>query len=699
MTLGRLILPENQKKILFELEKARELVISDPHLGEITLRELLQRDHNILEDLQIKISLAYALFSQTKNNESLKIYEEVFQKATEHQFREEIADALLGKGICFIYSSNIDDGISNCIQAIEIFKNLSLFEKEAKANNALGNLYFAKGNFDRSLECYKNTMTLTNNKETIMYTMALGNSALIYLLRGEMEKTAKFSRLSIKKAKKLNFHRGICAFKSNIADALRAMGEYTKGFKHLEEGLELAKKLNYIADIASMSISYANYWIDLGELKKAYQMLQTAFDIYEDFYEPQGHILAFQTLATYWLIQGQFQKAKKSVKEALELVDKSGTSESKIEILTLLTEIYEGMNHTDEAYKFLKQADHLSRERNSEIGHAQVLIQRGRICLNKLDFNEAEMSLSEALWHSEKIKHVVLQFTCKMLLAQTFLIKYLQNSTDLHSYNNAIFFISEAMDLAKEKKLIPNYINALIIRGLLHSSQDEQEKAEKTLTEAIQLAQTHEMNIKSRDVQEKLLVISAKKSSNSPKSQLNKIVLSYALEELKSTTASYIESAISEEDLANTFFVSFKIDENLGPVILEKENVKSNNLAWNKNILMIGSLYSITLGQGLHYHEGLFGPLPFGDKKLRSIIYTLIIDDPSQIQKRTHQQSYVLLCLVFTKNLGPFFYDRQKVEDIFENQTSTLKTIADIDESFLEFLRKKILSEIMEGIL
>ena len=62
MTLGRLILPENQKKILFELEKARELVISDPHLGEITLRELLQRDHNILEDLQIKISLAYALF-------------------------------------------------------------------------------------------------------------------------------------------------------------------------------------------------------------------------------------------------------------------------------------------------------------------------------------------------------------------------------------------------------------------------------------------------------------------------------------------------------------------------------------------------------------------------------------------------------------------------------------------------------------
>ncbi len=692
-------MPENQKEILIELEKARELVVSDPHKGEITLRELLKKDHNIREDLQIKISLAYSLFAQTKNNESLNLYEGVLKKAIEHQFQEEIADAMLGKGTCYIHTSNLGESISNCTKAIKIYKNLSLFEKESRANNSLGSLYFSKGEFDRSLECFKNTMTLTKNKETLMYTMALGNSALIYLLRGEMEKTVQFSRLSIEKAKKINFNRGICAFQSNISDALRAMGEYTKALHHLEEGLELAKKVNHKANIASMSISFAYYWIDLGELKKAYQMLQTAMDIYKDFYEPQGHIFALQCLATYWLVQGQFQKAKKSVKDALELIDHSGISESKIEILTLITEIYEGMDQTDEAYKYLKQADHLSRERNSEIGHAQVLIQRGRICLNKLDFNEAEMSLSEALWHSEKIKHIVLQFTCKMLLAQTFLVKYLQNSTDLQSYNAAIIYISEAMDLAKEKKLIPNYINSLIIRGLLHSSQDEQENAEKTLNKAIQLAQTHEMNIKSRDVQEKLLVISAKKSSNSPKSQLNKIILSYALEELKSTTASYIESAISEEDLADTFFVSFKIDENLGPVILEKENVKSNDLAWNKNILMIGSLYSITLGQGLQYHEGLFGPLPFGDKKLRSIIYTLIIDDPSQIQERTHQQSYVLLCLVFTKNLGPFFYDRQKVKNIFEDQTSTLKTITDIDKNFLEFLRKKILSEIMADLV
>ncbi|MHA1717975.1 MAG: hypothetical protein ACTSWX_05675 [Promethearchaeota archaeon] len=690
---------ENQDQILKELEKARKLNVTSPHEGEIALRRLLKLDHTLREDLQIKIALAYSLYSQTKHQDAFKLYDEVLEKAINHNFQEEMGDAHLGKGSCYIYLGKIDKGISQCLQAIKIFKELSLTEKLSRVHNVLGSLYFNKGDFDLSLECYNKSMKLTKNKNTIMYTMALGNSALIYLLRGEMEKSAKFSRLSIKKAKALNFYRGICAFESNLSDALRAMGEYSKALKHLKSGLQLSKEKNFIANTASMSVSFANYWIDLGELKKGYQMLNNALAIYEDFYDPQGKILTLESLATYWLIQGQFNKARRSLEDALNLIEKSGVSESKIEILTLLTEINEGMDKTDDAYIYLKQADKLSRERSSEIGHTRVLIQRGRINLNKLEFNEAEMFLEEALWHSEKIQHIVLQFTCKMLLAQNYLVKYLQKSSDLNSYNKAISFISEAMELAKTKKLIPNYINALIIRGLLHSSQDEQEEAEQTLNEAIDLAQKHEMILKSRDVQEKLLVISAKKASNSPKSQLNNIVLNYALEELKTTTVTYVENAITEDDLADTFFVSFKIDEKLGPVILQKENVKSNGFAWNKNILMIGSLYSVTLGQGLQYHEGLFGPLPFGDKKLRSLIYTLIIDDPSQLEKRTHKQSYVLLCLVFRKNLGPFFYDRQKVKEIFDNQVQTLESIEYITEEFLEYLRKKILSEIMEELV
>ena len=694
-----MILPENKEKFLYELEKAKKLNITVPHEGEITLRKLLKQNFNFVEKLELKINLAYSLLAQLKVNESYKMYNAVLHETIEKKNQKEEADALEGLANCNISLGKIEDGISLCIQSIKIYKEQSLKESEAKASNTLACLYLSKGETDLALEFFEKSLDLTKNTETIMYLMALGNSAVIYLNRGEMEKAALYSKKSLEKAISSNFVRGICVIQNNLADALRTMGEYSESLKNLKQAMTLAKKIKNEKSIASISTGFATYWIELGELKKALKMLKDSLNLYKKIDDPLGHIIALHCFAQYWLVQGNFQKAKENLEEALHVIEESGVSESKIEVLILLAEIYEGMDKNDEAYRYLKQADNLSWERKSEIGHTQVLIQRGRISINKLDLNEAEMSLIEALRYSETIKHIILQFTAKMLLAQTFLVKYLQNTSNIKNYDKAVYYISDAMTLASSKKLIPNYVNALIIRGLLYSSQEEQEKAESTLTEAMQLAKNHGMKNKGQKVQERLLFISAKHSSSSSKNQLRNLVLSLALEEIKTTTASYVESSITEDDIANTFIVSFKFDENLGPVIHEVENVDLNDREWNKKIVMTGSLFSIALGQGQAYHEGLFGPLPFGEKDLSSIVYALLIEDLTQVQKRTHNQTYLLLCLVFTKKMGPIFYDRQKLKEIFDSQTKNLKNIEDIDNNFLEFLRKKIISEMLVDLV
>ncbi len=682
-----------------ELEKAKKLINTNPYQGELKLRELLKQNINFVEKLELKINLAYSLLAQLKVNESYKMYNAVLHEAIEKKNQKEEANALEGLANCNISLGKIEDGISLCIQSIKIYKELSLTESEAKASNTLACLYLSKGEPDLALEFFEKSLDLTKNTETIMYLMALGNSAVIYLNRGEMEKATLYSKRSLEKAISSNFVRGICVIQNNLADALRAMGEYSEALKNLEAAMALAKKIKNNKFIASISTGFATYWIELGELKKALKMLKDSLNLYKKIDDPLGHIIALHCFAQYWLVQGNFQKAKENLEEALHVIEESGVSESKIEVLILLAEIYEGMDENDEAYRYLKQGDNLSWERKSEIGHTQVLIQRGRISINKLDLNEAEMSLIEALRYSEKIKHIILQFKAKMLLAQTFLVKFLQNTSNIKNYDKAVYYISDAMTLASSKKLIPNYVNALIIRGLLYSSQEEQEKAESTLTEAMQLAKNHGMKNKGQKVQERLLFISAKQSSSSSKNQLRNLVLSLALEDIKTTTASYVESSITEDDIANTFIVSFKFDENLGPVIHEVENVDLNDREWNKKIVMTGSLFSIALGQGQAYHVGLFGPLPFGEKDLSSIIYSLIIRDLTQVQKRTQNQTYLLLCLVFTKKMGPIFYDRQKLKEIFDSQTKNLKNIEDIDNNFLEFLRKKIISEMLVDLV
>ncbi|MHA1585519.1 MAG: tetratricopeptide repeat protein [Promethearchaeota archaeon] len=691
----------NKKNFKIELERAKKLNITDPHAGEIALREFLKQNVNINEKITLKLNLAYSLLAQLKVNESYKIYNSVLQETIKQKLQKEEADALEGFSNCCISLGKIEKGIPTCIRSIEIYQKLSLNESEAKASNTLACLYLSKGEFDLALEFFDKSLNLTKNTETLLYLMALGNSAVIYLNRGEMEKAAIYSKKSLEKAKSSNFERGICVIQNNLADALRAMGEYSEALKNLEEALELAQKIKNEKSIASINTGIATYWMELGELQKANSKLKIAIDLYKRIDDPLGHIMALHCFAQYWLIQGNFQKAKTNLEEALLLIEKSGVSESKIEILILLTEIYEAMDRNDDAYKFLKQASQLSWERKSEIGHTQVLIQRGRISIDKLDFNEAEMSLNEALRYSIKIHHIILQFTAEMLLAQSFLVKYLQNHSNKKDYDKAVSNISNAIKLASEKKLVPNYISALLIRGLLYSSQEEQEKADDTFKEAMQLAKNHGMKNKAQIVQEKLLYLSAKQSSSSSSSSIHQnrnLALSLALQEIKATTASYVESSITEDDIANTFIVTFKNDENLGPVIHKVDNVDINDLEWYKKILLVGSLYSITLGQGHSYHEGLFGPLPFGEKDLSSIIYSLLIKDMSQVQKRAREQSYLLICLVFDKKMEPIFYDRQKLQEIFDNQTKDLKSIKEVDKTFLEFLRKKILSEMMREL-
>ncbi|MHA1717959.1 MAG: tetratricopeptide repeat protein [Promethearchaeota archaeon] len=690
---------KNEEKFISELEKAKKLNMTTPYEGEILLRKLLKQKLNVIQKLELKINLAYSLLAQLKINDSYQIYNAVFQEAIKKRFDKEKADALEGLANCNISLGKIDDGIPICIESIEIYQKLSLKESESKACNTLACLYLSKGELDLALEFFEKSINLTKNTETLVYLMALGNSAVIYLNRGEMEKAATYSKKSLEKAKVLNFNRGICVIQNNLADALRTMGEYSESLKNLEEALLLAKKIKNNKFIASICTGFATYWIDLGNLKKAFKSIKIALNIYEKIDDPLGHIIALHCFAQYWLVQGNFKKAKENLEKALHVIEQSGVSESKIEVLILLAEIFESMDRNDEAYRYLKQADNLSWERKSNKGHIQVLIQRGRISINKLDFNEADMFLNDALRQSVKLKHISLQFKAKMLIAQSFLVKYLHKPSSKNDYKKAVNFISEAMTLAITKKLMPNYINALIIRGLLYSSQEESEKAEKVLIEAMELAKKHNMENKAQKVQERLLLISAKQSSSSSKNQLKNLVLRLALEEINSTTASYVESTITEDDIAKVFFVSFKFDEKLGPVVHKVENIDINDDEWFRKIVFLGSLYSITLGQGQAYHEGLFGPLPFGEKNLSSIIYALLIKDLTQVQKRTHNRTYLLLCLVFDKKMEPIFYDRQKIKEIFENQLKNIKNINQIDKNFLEFLRKKILSEIVVNLV
>lgn len=77
----------------------------------------------------------------------------------------------------------------------------------------------------------------------------------------------------------------------------------------------------------------------------------------------------------------------------------------------------------------------------------------------------------------------------------------------------------------------------------------------------------------------------------------------------------------------------FTMDPKIGTKILETENINLDDDFWYRQIFQIASLYSISLGQDHLSHNRLFGPLPFGETDLRSIIFTRTFSETIKIEK------------------------------------------------------------------
>jgi len=679
------------------LDKADELTISSPAKAETYLLDLLKNDFSLRELLQLKVKLAYALWSESKTDDSYKIYLDVGKIARENSFEEEIADSLDGMALFAGLKGKIKEGLENGKEAIRIYRKLNLPEKEAKASNNFGIILYYNNQLDEALFWFNNTLKLSTAPKSTHNISALGNSALIFRARGEMQKALDFITRGYDLASKIGLNRAISTFQNNMADTLRSMGNYVESKKNYEQALSRARKANDKRNIGMLSIGYANYWIELGDLVQGFEYLKDGFQIYDEMDDPFGKILSFDGFAHYWSVKGNLKKAEKYLLKALELNEKISVLELQVSILVLLAEIYEGLKRSDEAYYYLELANTLAREKKSNLARAEVLLQRGRNLITNSQFNEAKLVLDEALWLSKEIPHIEIQLTAMMLLSRCYLIRFVKNSLDTSYYDLAVKYIQDVIKLTKEKNLIPNYIRALVIRGMLYSIKDENEIAESDLNEAMDLAKERNMTIQVRKMQDQLSVLKGSKEEKIPKQQIKNIIISFAMEELRKATTSYVEATMTEIDLEDTFLITYKLDEKWGAVIHTIENLNLKDMQAQQTLIEVGAVYSFSIGQGQNYNEGLFGPLPFGKDK-QAIIYAKMINDSSQKLKRLKGKNFILFTLVFPSKMVQFFYDRQKLTHIFEDEINNISMVHEIDEVFLHKLRKKIMSEFMKDL-
>lgn len=686
---------EFQEKMAY----ARELHIINPEQEEQFLSSFQKDSLSQAQRIEFNIELAYAKLTQSRANEALILYQEMYKKANRFGKQEFIADCLEGIGNCQVDQGNLSEAENNLKNAIAIYSLCKLPEKKSKACNTLAVMYYMKGEYDNALPYFDRSIELAEDKSSVRYVAAKGNSGLIYHSRGEMLKAAHLYQTAIRISEKMHYTMPIIVFRENLGDVMRELGRFAEAQENFEKALELAKHHGDHKHLATLNTSYAYYWIERGKFEKAYTYLQSSQTILEKIHYAFGLVNLYYVSAKYWLAKGLFQRAIEALEQSLEYMEKSGVKESRCSCLTLFAEIYEARGQTHQAYECLMEADLFAQECDAPVEHGGVLIERAKINLNQQNIYEAIMHLQEAKVIGERSGDFELQYKSSLLNAQAYLMLFRDQPKQEKYYAQALVYIEVAIQQVKEKQLIPKYLQALSIQGLLLILNREYEESKGVFAKAHDLAKEFNLQNHIQRNKERLAFVLQKSSSNPHSHSFNRFILDLAVEDLHRITSSFIQYNLTEKDIADAFFVSYKLDEKQGIVVHSTDNT-----AWDltrdtaDELLHMGTIYNIMFGQKDQNHQGIHGPFPFGKHNLRAVIYIQLIDSKNPSHPNSLDEAYLILCIVFPEKMSPLFFDKTKLTPIFGEHFNSITDLSQISDDFLANFRQKFFRILLDQL-
>ncbi len=681
-----------------EYREIDKLKFSDSSEAEKKITLLLALPLTEIQRIKLNANLAYCYWGNANPEAASDLYREVLNDATRLNLAEERADALSGLGVIASDEGQFSVAAEELREAVEIYQLLGLLPKEAQAMNRMALNRFMQGKMQEARTLLERTATLAKNTDDMMYIQARNNIALINLNEGKIKQAAEEFKFCMDTAKKIDFDYGRSIMSNNYAETLQSMGEFKEADIIYQEGIEYARSIEDNLSYAILNSNHASLLVLQGKLNQAESKFLESLKIYQNYDDKAGYVEILESYAKFWIAKGNFKEALNTLHNAHKIISETGLINEKISVLTALSEIYQFVHNYDTAYQYLKEATEIAWQLDSDEGRITSSIGRGIININRLNLYEAELILLDTLRLIETSNFVIYRMKVELLLAKISFMHYLNNQSATEFLTKSMEYVASAANHSKENELYLDFVNASMLLALLHSLEQEYDKAKTLLNTALNFAEEKQMLIQKSHLEQHLLLISPKIREIKRLSQVPESLYTLIDEDFRRITMSFYSYIISEKEIKSIFIIAYKMDEVLGSKLHAFDNVKLNDsgnpdLEIENAMKSAGSLYTASLGQGQKYNEGLFGPFPFGASNLRAMVFSKNVFDKSQQKRRNKGLVYTLVCFVFPNQISRVFIDQKKMQQIFEMKMQQISDVTEINQNFLRQVRELIIQE------
>jgi tetratricopeptide (TPR) repeat protein len=408
---------------------------------------------------------------------------------------KEVGVAYFCSGLSYKKANQIDSAIIQFQKSSDLHYNWH-FTDFFKAERQLGICYFDRGEWQRSLHMYEESLPyikehVLKNSDTLRVT--LNSLGIVYSKLGNYSKSFENYKLALQIAEEKKDSLAMSVIYNNMALNHARSGHFEKCDSYFDFSEKIILNRIYNFSDSARLINLYNSKAFVYELIKRYDKAKEEYAKCYDFYEiPRAkkkyHKQYIENSASFAfvLIQlGDFQFAEKVIKNAIESCS-TNTNFSWHDLSQLYLNSALLKNYMDAPFSdlenYLDTANNIIKEHiaTSDPIRAELLIDKAQILLDHGKFKEVKSLIDSVKIIQNKAYGKESIFSISRLILES---SYLRKDAHLEE---AILVLEEARNIITQK--IGNecleYGEILYILGQIHSEMGEFKKAEEELEEA-----------------------------------------------------------------------------------------------------------------------------------------------------------------------------------------------------------------------
>lgn len=346
-------------------------------------------------------------------SEQVREIDSLNQIITESKYDTAIARAYLGLSHILFYG-NIDTVIplsEKVIQIVDYNLNkgtISLLEekvlkgKKASALNDMGYIYNIKGELERAVEYYNNSLLLSIEAEdSVAMTSVLNNIGYVYQSQGEYSTALDHHNRSMRLAEKIGDKKSVGISLSNIGTIYVYQGDEIKALNFFLKGLKIQEEIDDQEGIGVALNNIASIYFNQKDYEASSEYQHKALKILQKVGDKKGVYSCLSNIGKNLEFQENFFSALDYFKKAMEIAKEIGYKYGIALSMNNIGGTYYVMEDYNNAIKYHSNALNMMHELKEEAGVIRSLEHLSKAHL-KLENTTKAKEYAEKAWENSK---------------------------------------------------------------------------------------------------------------------------------------------------------------------------------------------------------------------------------------------------------------------------------------------------------